>query len=139
MVSPAAHPSIIAPSATNRAKVSNGSKLMAGVDGRSVPGRRFRDLALAFASDLGDPSKLTAAETVLVRQAAASVVASEVLQSKLLNGEDIDIGEVTRLGNVTTRLLTRLGTRRKPAPGPTLAEHLAKRAAERAAAGGGST
>jgi hypothetical protein len=137
MDSIAPQPPIIA---QNRAKVSNGSKLMAGVDGRSVPGRRFRDLALAFASDISDdPTKLSAAETALVRQAAASVVASEVLQSKLLNGEDIDIGEVTRLGNVTTRLLTRLGTRRKPAPGPTLAEHLAKRAAERAAAGGGST
>jgi hypothetical protein len=38
---------------TSRSRVTNGSKFISGVDGRSAEARRFRDLAMSFADDAG--------------------------------------------------------------------------------------
>jgi hypothetical protein len=71
----------------NRAKVSNGTRVLAGVDMRSVEGRRYLDLVASFAADLGGPDHLTETMKALIRSAAASVMASEALQAKIVRGE----------------------------------------------------
>jgi hypothetical protein len=64
-------------SPTLRSRVTNGSQLLANVDGRTAEARRYRDLVISFADDLGGVDKLTEADKALCRQAAASVVAGE--------------------------------------------------------------
>jgi hypothetical protein len=41
-------------SRTLRSRVTNGSQLLAGVDGRTAAARRYRDLCMALADDMGD-------------------------------------------------------------------------------------
>src|SRR5277367_6473666 len=95
-----------------RSRVSNGSKMVAGVDGRSVEARRYRDITMALADDLGGASHLTTAQGALVRQAAAMIVQSEKLQGEVLRGEVVDCEQLTRLANAATRILSRLGLKR---------------------------
>lgn len=62
-----------------RSRVTNGSRMVEGVDGRSASSRRFRDLCRALADDLGGEAALTQAELLTVRNAAAVTVASETM------------------------------------------------------------
>ncbi len=110
--------------ANNRAAVSNGSRLLAGIDGRSADARRYRDVAFALADNLGGDDKLSEAERALIRQAAANIVASERLQGAMIRGEPVDLEQATRLANVTSRLLSRLGIKRRVQEPPRLADAL---------------
>jgi hypothetical protein len=98
-----------------RSRVTNGSKLMAAVDGRSAEARRYRDVAGALADDLGGAAGLTEAQRAIVRQIAAMTVQSEKLQGAVLRGELVDIEQLTRLSNALSRMLHRLGLKRAPA------------------------
>jgi hypothetical protein len=99
-------------SRTLRSRVTNGKDLLANVDGRTAAARRYRDLCLSLADDLGGASSLTTAQSALVRQAAAMIVQSEKLQSDVLRGEIVDVEQLTRLANAATRILTRLGLKK---------------------------
>ena len=46
-------PPIARNSTTNRSAVTNGSKLLVGIDGRSPTARRFRDLVEAYSAEIG--------------------------------------------------------------------------------------
>ncbi len=128
---------IARPSPQGRSAVSNGTRLVEGVDGRSSSSRRFRDLCRALADDLGGEASLTEAERLTVRNAAAVTVASEAMQGRILRGEPVDPEELTRLANASARLLGTLRTKRtaKKASGPdALALYLAQKRASEAAA-----
>lgn len=99
-------------SRTLRSRITNGSQLLAGIDGRSAPARRYRDLCLSLADDLGGAATLTEAQSALVRQAAAMIVQSERLQADVIRGETVDCEQLTRLANAATRILSRLGIKR---------------------------
>lgn len=94
-----------------RSRVSNGNALLDGIDGRSASARRYRDLAMAFADEMGGASNLSESEQALVKQAAALTVRSEELQAALIRGERVNEVEITRLSNAVTRTLAAL---RKP-------------------------
>ncbi|WP_413989363.1 hypothetical protein ACMDCR_25840 [Labrys okinawensis] len=129
----ATRPQIIARPPRTRSAISNGSLLPRDIDKRSATARRFVDLILAFTEDLGGEAALSQAERALIRQAAASVVASEKMQHSIIRGDDIDFEQLTRVSNVSARLLQRLGIKRRtkePAPGQRWA---AKVEAEKAA------
>src|SRR5664280_175166 len=96
-----------------RSRLTNSLHALPGVDGRSVDARRFRDLAMAFADELGGAAALGDAEQALIRQAAAMVLQAEKLQGAAVCGEDIDLEQMTRLSNSATRALTRLGVKRR--------------------------
>jgi hypothetical protein len=102
---------------TVRSALTNDPLLLRGVDGRSTIARRYRDIAIALADDLGGQDKLNEATKVLVRQAAALTVQVENLQTKIVAGKDVDLEQLTRLTNVLGRTLHRLGLR-KPADRP---------------------
>jgi hypothetical protein len=123
---PAARADIAPRPVNNRAKVSNGTRLLANIDGRSVEGRRYRDLTIAFADGAGGIDSLSEVERAVVRQAAASVVASEKINAAIIRGENIDIEQATRLSNATSRLLKQLGAMtRKPLA--TVKDNIARR------------
>jgi hypothetical protein len=99
--------------------------LLRGIDGRSMVARRYRDVAIALADDLGGQDKLSESAKILVRQAAAMTVQVESLQSKIVAGDEVDLEQLTRLSNVLGRTLQRLGLEKpSPAREPSLAERL---------------
>jgi hypothetical protein len=110
-----------------RSRVTNGGKMIAGVDGRSAEARRYRDLCMSFADDLGGAAGLTESQRALVRQAAALTVQSEKLQGALLRGEDVSDEQMTRVANSLSRTLQRLG-RKRVAPKLSLLAQMAESA-----------
>jgi hypothetical protein len=119
-------------STTNRSAVTNGSKLLVGIDGRSPTARRFRDLVAAFEAEIG--GNLTEVERGLVKQAAALTIRAEQLQADIVNGKPVDSDALIRVSSTAKRILGAIGekaARRKPAT-PSLHDHVARRAAERA-------
>jgi hypothetical protein len=62
-------------SATNRSRVTNGTQLLVGVDGRSPNGRRFRDLVRAYEAEFGSATEV---DRNLIRQAEAPAASREV-------------------------------------------------------------
>jgi hypothetical protein len=120
-------PSIIARPLTVRSAVTNDPLFLRGVDGRSMVARRYRDVAIALADDLGGQDKLSEPSKILVRQAAALTVQVETLQTKIVSGEDVNLEQLTRLSNVLGRTLQRLGLRKPRArPASPLAAHFAQ-------------
>ncbi|MEN3793371.1 hypothetical protein [Fulvimarina sp. MAC3] len=113
-----------------RSAVSNGSRLLTGIDGRSASARRFRDLARDFAGELGGEDALTAPQRALVRHAAAVVLESEALQAAIVRGEDVDHEQLVRVSNVLARLMRDLGvkgTGKQKEPGADLNAYLKSR------------
>ena len=76
---------------TTRSRITNGKQMLAGIDGRSAEARRYRDLAMSFADDLGGAAVLTEAQRALVFQAASLVVQSEALNGAIIRGEEVDV------------------------------------------------
>jgi hypothetical protein len=111
-------------SRTLRSRVTNGKELLANVDGRTAAARRYRDLTISLADDLGGAATLTEAQRALVRQAAAVIVQSETLQGAVLRGELTDSEQLVRLCNSATRILTRLGLKKTIVP-PSLHDRIA--------------
>ena len=99
-----------------RSKVTNGRKMIANLDGRSGPARRWRDLVIGYADDLGGLANLTEVQRTLIAQAATLQVESERLQALVLKGKSADTEGLTRLANATQRTLQQLGARRQPRP-----------------------
>ena len=105
--------------ANNRSATTNDPLWLRGVDGRSFAARRYRDVAIALADDLGGQDTLSEPSKILVRQAAALTVQTETLQAKIVAGENVDLEQLTRLSNVLGRTLQRLGLKRKAARPPS--------------------
>lgn len=100
-------------SSTVRSAVTNGRRIANGLDGRTVAARRFRDLIVSLAADLGGLDALNEGERALIRNAAAMVVRSEDLQAATLRGEAVDPSDLIRLTDAVASVLDRL---RKPDP-----------------------
>jgi hypothetical protein len=109
----------------SRCAVSNGSRVLTGVDGRSATARRFKDLIENFARDLGGIEDLTEAEHSLVRQAAGLTIEAERLQAQIVKGEPTDTDQLIRLTNTARRILQ--GIRKREKPKPTLQDYLSRR------------
>jgi hypothetical protein len=105
-------PVIVPCSSKLRSAVSNDPFRLPGVDMRSLPGPRFRDLAADFAGELGGVDSPGRAKCALVRQAAMDMLRAETMQGAALHGEGVDHEELTRAGNSAIRTLTRLGIKR---------------------------
>ncbi|PDT24457.1 hypothetical protein CO674_07170 [Rhizobium hidalgonense] len=100
-------------STRNRSAISNGSWLLEGVDNRSALGRRYRDLCMSFADDLGGAASLNEPQRALVRQVAAVTVESEKLQAAIIRGEAVDAENLVRLNNLQARLVKQLDIKPK--------------------------
>jgi hypothetical protein len=119
-----------------RSRVSNGSALLPGVDGRSTWVRRLRDLIALHLSDLGGDDAVSEAERSIVRRVATLTVELERMESGFaLAGEALpgQIDLYQRTANSLRRLLEAIGLERRQRDVPTLAEHLARLAREQPA------
>ena len=121
------------PKDRQRSSVTNGSKLLAGIDGRSGWVRRCKDVIAAHLSDIPDPTadlggedNVSAAERSLIRRAAVLTTELERLEVTFAtageaNPEALDLYGRTS-GNLR-RLLEAVGLQRRAREvGPTLAD-----------------
>ena len=103
---------------SGRSSITNGSKLLPGVDGRSPWVRRCKDIIAAHVADLGGIDNVSEAEKTIVRRCAVLTTALERLEVKFaqVNGDvdrdDLDLYQRTA-GNLR-RLLEAIGLRRRP-------------------------
>ena len=116
---------------TARSRITNGSELLAGVDGRSVWARRMRDLIEAHIADLGGADLCSQAERSLVRRVACLSVELELLESRFATDgqaspQSLDLYQ--RTSNSLRRLLEAVGLKRRPRDvTPDLRSYLAER------------
>src|SRR5882672_2322176 len=89
-----------------RAAVSNGSRLLEGLDERTPYARRYRDVQYDIGQDLGGFDNLTETQRHIVRSIAGLVVLREALDAKLLNGEDVHTATYCTIANTLNRLVT---------------------------------
>jgi hypothetical protein len=121
------HKSIARTSTTNRSAVTNGSKLLVGIDGRSPSARRFRDLIQLYEAEIG--GELTEVERGLVKQAAALTLTAEGMQADIVNGKPVDPDAMIRVTSTAKRILGAISAKsakNKPS-GPDLASYLASK------------
>jgi hypothetical protein len=96
-----------------RAKITNHHDLLPEVmDGRSATARRFRDLVNLYVTDMGGLDRCSEIKLGLLRRLAAATVQAELLEAHMVNGEQVDVGQLCTLASTTVRLATRLGLER---------------------------
>jgi hypothetical protein len=109
-----------------RSRVTNHKDLLPGLKGTSSAARRFRDLVNAFIADSGGLDQCSEIKLGLLRRLAATTVQSELLEARMINGEEISIIELCQLASTTVRISSRVGLERVPRNvSPTLREYLA--------------
>jgi hypothetical protein len=114
---------------SGRSRITNGSKLLPGVDGRSPWVRRAKDIISAHLSDLGGEDNTSAAERSIIRRAAVLTVELERLEAKFAlageaSAEELDV--YSRIASNLRRLLEAIGLQRRPKNvTPSLGDYLA--------------
>jgi hypothetical protein len=100
-------------SSKQRSRMTNGTALLPDVDGRSAIARRFKDISSAILADQGGAEQCSESRLQLVRRFAAAAVLAEQMESRLANGEQIDVQEHALLCSTLTRLAQRIGIERR--------------------------
>jgi hypothetical protein len=102
------------PGLSNQSRVTNGSELLPGVDGRSPTARRYRDLVNIISADHGGADFLSESRMQLIRRFAAASVLAEQLEARIVAGQQIDLEEHAKLSSTLVRLTNHLGLERVP-------------------------
>jgi hypothetical protein len=136
--STAASPSID-DSKKGRSRITNGSALLPGVDGRSPWVRRCKDIIAAHLSDLGGADNASAAERSIIRRASVMTVELERLEAQFALAGEADpetLDLYARTAGNLRRLLEAVGLQRRArdVSPPSVAEYLAHKAKQREAA-----
>jgi len=114
--------------------LTNGRRLLAGVDGRNPWIRRCKDIIRAHLVDLGGEDNASAAERSIIRRCAVLTTELERLEVRFAlaneaSPEDLDLYQ--RTANSLRRLLEAVGLERRTRNvTPTLADYLQQQAAE---------
>jgi len=117
-----------------RSRVSNGRDVLPSIDGRSLIAGRYRDIVTAIVGDQGGADHCSESRTQLIRRFAAAAVLAEQMESKMANGEEINIQDHALLCSTLVRVAQRIGIdRRARAIVPDLKDYLEGRAMEVAA------
>ena len=100
-----------------RSAVTNGSSLLAGVDGRSTWARRLRDLIELHTNDLGGVLNISEAEKAIVRRASVLIVELERMETDFALAEGAPniatLDAYQRAAGNLRRLLESLGLERR--------------------------
>jgi len=96
-----------------------------GVDGRTLPARRYRELVANMAADLG--GDLTMAKQAIVCRAAALITWTEQTEAEYANNGKMDISHYTTATNALRRLLADIGLDRVARDVPDLQDWLRQR------------
>ena len=115
--SSADRPAVDRPKDRQRSRITNGSALLPGVDGRSPWVRRCKDVIAAHLSDLGGEDNTSAAERSIIRRASVLTVELERLEARFAlaeraSPEDLDLYH--RAAGNLRRLLEAVGIQRRP-------------------------
>jgi hypothetical protein len=99
-----------------RSRVTNGSALLPGIDGRSPWVRRCKDVIAAHISDLGGETNTSAAERSIIRRASVMTVELERMEAKFAaageaSPEALDI--YARIAANLRRMLEAVGLQRR--------------------------
>ncbi|ULO23143.1 hypothetical protein [Methylocystis sp. SB2] len=110
--------------------MTNRLTVLAGVDGRSARGRRFKDLCIALSAPFGSFEGLSEEEAILVRHAVTMTIAAEEMQLAVANGEMVDNDGLIRTTNALARIMNALKVRHRPKreAASSLAAYLASKA-----------
>jgi hypothetical protein len=112
--------------ASARSRISNGSAVLPGVDGRSTWVRRLRDLIGLHLADLGGEDAVSEAERSIVRRIATLTVELERMEAGFAvagEAEPQQIDLYQRTANSLRRLLESIGIeRRQRDVSPSLAD-----------------
>src|SRR5262249_36280311 len=92
-----------------RSRVTNRRDLLPGIRGTSSAARRFRDLVNAFISDSGGIDQCSEIKLSLLRRLATTTVQSELIEARIVSGEQVDIGLLCQLASTSVRLAQRIG------------------------------
>jgi hypothetical protein len=104
------------PKAYGRSRVSNGSTLLPGIDGRSPWVRRCRDIIAAHLSDLGGKDNTSAAERSIIRRIAVLTTELEMLEKNFATSGQADpdaLDLYVRASGNLRRLLEAIGLQRR--------------------------
>jgi hypothetical protein len=115
--SSADRPAVDRPKDRQRSRITNGSALLPGVDGRSPWVRRCKDVIAAHLSDLGGEDNTSAAERSIIRRASVLTVELERLEAKFALADaasDSDLDLYQRTAGNLRRLLEAVGLQRRP-------------------------
>src|SRR5262245_24769834 len=96
-----------------RARITNHKDLLPGLDGRTSAARRFRDLVSSYIADMGGIDRCSEIKLGLLRRLAAATMQAELLEARMVHGEQIDVGRPCTLGSTTGRIASRLGVERR--------------------------
>jgi hypothetical protein len=96
-----------------RSRVSNGKDVLPDVDGRRLIARRYRDIVSAILVDQGGIDRCSESRQQLIRRFAAAACIAEQMESRLANGEQIDIVKHALLCSSLVRLSGRIGINRR--------------------------
>ena len=115
-ISPSDRSAVVRPKDPQRSRITNGSALLPGVDGRNAWVRRCKDVLNEHIADLGGVNNVSAAERSIIRRACVLTVELERLERNFaLAGEastdDIDLYQ--RVANSLRRLLEAVGLQRR--------------------------
>jgi hypothetical protein len=116
VVSSAVRPVNVRQRDRQRSRITNGSALLPGVDGRSAWIRRCKDVIEAHLSDLGGEENTSAAERSIIRRASVLTVELERLEKKFAlagEGSADDLDVYTRIASSLRRLLESIGLQRR--------------------------
>jgi hypothetical protein len=123
--SPADRPAVARQKDPQRSRVTNGSALLSGVDGRSPWVRRCKDV---IASHLSDVPEASAAERSIIRRASVLTVELERMERQFALNEQASPDELDayqRCANSLRRLLESVGLQRRAREvGPSLSDIL---------------
>lgn len=123
----------VPPAASTRSRITNGSEMLPGVDGRGVWARRFRDMNDAFLNHLGGEDNVSEPQRSLCRRAAAietelnhieAAFAASRAAGAVPTQEQLDL--YSRLSGAQRRLIDAIGLKRKAReiPPTSLAEYM---------------
>jgi hypothetical protein len=125
LTSPLDRPAVAGRKDPRKSRITNGSALLPGVDGRSPWVRRCKDVLAHHLSDVPDAS---AAEAAIIRRASVLIVELERMERQFALAGEADPMTLDLYGRVagnTRRLLEAVGLKRRPRDvTPSLAEYL---------------
>lgn len=101
--SPADSADVAALKPAARSAISNGTRLLVGIDGRSRPARRLRDLFLHYMAETGGKREQEC------RSLASLILTRESLDAALARGEPVEPMDLVRVCGAISRALVRLG------------------------------
>jgi hypothetical protein len=98
-------------------RVTKGKQMFVELgDARSAWARRWNDLVLMHANDLGGYEMLSEAQLSICRRASAMECELEAMEGRMSAGQSIDIGQYARLTGCLCRMLDLIGVKRLAKP-----------------------